>query len=347
MAFDRHAVGDGDLVEVGSLTLRVIHTPGHTPTHLSFAVEEDGQQVAVFTGGSMLFGSVGRTDLVSADLTEELTRAQFHSARRLAELDDDTAVYPTHGFGSFCSSGDTTEAEASTIGDERRTNQALTTPDEDDVVRDLLAGLDAYPAYYAHMAPVNRAGPSPVDLSPVEPVDTTELLRRIHVGEWVVDLRNRLAFASHHVEGTINVELGDQASTYLGWLIPWGTPVTLIADTEEEVAAMQRQLVRIGIDRPTGKATGGAEAHPDAPRASYEVSDFTGLRHGRGRRPVDPRHAHGGGVARRPRRRRHAHPAARAAAPRRRAAHRHRHLGALRQRVPRRHRGVAAGPLRP
>ena len=281
VTYDRHAVADGDRVEVGEFAVRVIHTPGHTPTHLSFALEEDGQEVAVFTGGSMLFGSVGRTDLVSADLTEELTRAQFHSARRLAELADDTAVYPTHGFGSFCSSGDTSEAEASTIGQERQQNQALTTTDEDDFVRDLLAGLDAYPAYYAHMAPINRAGPAPVDLSPVEPVDTTELLRRLHVGEWVVDLRNRLAFASHHVEGTINVELGDQASTYLGWLIPWGTPITLIADTAEEVAAMQRQLVRIGIDRPAGQAIGGADAHPDAPHGHYDVTDFAGVRKAR------------------------------------------------------------------
>jgi hydroxyacylglutathione hydrolase len=276
--YDRHPVADGDVVAVGDLQFRVLHTPGHTPTHLSYVVAADGE-TAVFTGGSMLYGSVGRTDLVSPDLTEQLTRAQFHSARRLAELDDATAVYPTHGFGSFCSSGDTTtEASASTIGDERVSNQALTITDEDDFVRELLAGLDAYPAYYAHMAPANRRGPDPVDLTPPVPVDTTELLRRIHAGEWVVDLRNRLAFASDHVRGTINIELDDQASTYLGWLIPWGTPVTLVGDTADEVATMQRQLVRIGVDRPAGQSLGGAAVHADAPHGSYEVTDFAGLR---------------------------------------------------------------------
>ena len=280
VTYERNPVADGDVVGVGELEVKVLHTPGHTPTHLSFAVLEDGAERAVFTGGSMLFGSVGRTDLVSGDLTEPLTRHQFHSARRLvAELDDDTKVYPTHGFGSFCSSGDMDEdVQASTIGQEKASNQALTTDDEDTFVRDLLAGLDAYPAYYAHMGPTNLAGPAPVDLSPAEPVDTTELLGRIHAGEWVVDLRNRLAFASDHVEGTINVELGDQASTYLGWLIPWGTPVTLIADTAGEIADMQRQLVRIGIDRPSGQSDGGMDAHPDAPRHRYQVSDFAGLK---------------------------------------------------------------------
>ncbi len=279
VAFERHGVADGDVVVVGDVEIHVIHTPGHTPTHLSFAVHHGGHQVAVFTGGSMLYGSVGRTDLVSPEFTEQLTRHQFHSVRHLATLDDDTAVYPTHGFGSFCSSGETTGVDSSTIAQEKRHNQALTIDDEDRFVRELLAGLDAYPSYYAHMAPVNRQGPAPVDLSPAEPVDTVELLRRIHAGEWVIDLRNRVAFASDHVAGTINVELDDTASTHLGWLIPWGTPVTLVAETAEEVAQMQRQLVRIGIDRPGGQMTGGATAvDDDAPRSSYGVTDFAGLR---------------------------------------------------------------------
>lgn len=276
VAVDRHPLTDGDRVAVGEFAVRAIHTPGHTPTHLSYAVEQDGRDVAVFTGGSMLFGSVGRTDLVAEDMTEDLTRSQYRSVRRLGdELDAEAEVYPTHGFGSFCSSGDTSGADASTIATEREQNQALTTEDEDEFVRELLAGLDAYPAYYAHMSPVNRAGPAPVDLSPAAPVDTTELQRRIHAGEWVVDLRTRVAFASDHLEGTINVELGDQASTYLGWIIPWGTPITLLADTADEIAQMQRQLVRIGIDRPSGQST---DEHPDLSRGHYEVTDFAGLR---------------------------------------------------------------------
>ena len=276
VSFARSPIRDGDEVKVGSFVVRALHTPGHTPTHMSYAVTDGDHDVAVFTGGSMLYGSVGRTDLISPDMTEELTRAQHRSARKLAELlPDDTQVRPTHGFGSFCSSGDTSEQATSTIGQEKRDNQALTIDDEDEFVRTLVAGLDAHPAYYAHMGPLNRQGPGPIDLSPVEEVDTTELLRRIHAGEWVVDLRTRTAFASDHVEGTINVELADSASTYLGWLIPWGTPVTLIADTADEVAEMQRQLVRIGIDRPAGQRPGGmATIGDEAGRGRYRVVDF-------------------------------------------------------------------------
>jgi hydroxyacylglutathione hydrolase len=280
VAFERDAVRDGDVLEIGSFRVRVLHTPGHTPTHLSYVVDDGERDVAVFSGGSLLYGSVGRTDLVSPDLTEELTRAQHRTARRLVtELGDEVEVRPTHGFGSFCSSGDTAERDTSTIGTEREDNQALTIEDEDEFVRTLVAGLDAYPTYYAHMAARNREGPADVDLSPVEPVDTTELLRRIHAGEWVVDLRTRTAFAREHLTGTINIELADNASTYVGWLIRWGTPVTLVADTEDEVAQMQRQLVRIGIDRPAGQLPGGPDAAgDDLDRGSYEVADFAELR---------------------------------------------------------------------
>ena len=211
VAFDRDAVADGDERWVGSLIVRVVATPGHTDTHVSYIVETASGPVAVFTGGSMLFGSVGRTDLVDPDRTDELTRAQYRSARHLAHLlPDDVAVYPTHGFGSFCSSGSPVGGTASTIGVERARNDALVEPDEDAFVARLVAGLTAYPAYYAHMGPRNRQGPEPADLSPAEPVDAEELRSRITAGEWAVDLRDRTAYAAEHVHGTIGIALGDQ-----------------------------------------------------------------------------------------------------------------------------------------
>lgn len=283
MAFDFTPLADGDVVEVGMFWVRALHTPGHTPTHLSYVAGEGARDVAVFTGGSLLYGSVGRSDLIAPERTEELTRLQFRSARRLAdELPGDVEVRPTHGFGSFCSSGETSGRGESTVAIEQRSNQALTIGDEDAFVRLIVAGLDDHPAYYAHMGPLNREGPADVDLSPAALADTTELLRRIHAGEWVVDLRTRRGFARDHLAGTINIGLEDHASTYLGWLIPWGTPVTLIADSAEDIAAMQRQLVRIGIDRPAGGFPGGVAAlDPAAPRGRYDVSDFAGLREAR------------------------------------------------------------------
>jgi len=277
VAWERVATRDGDEVKVGALIARAVHTPGHTPAHLSWVISEDGQDHAVFTGGGLLYGSVGRTDLISADMTELLTRDQFRSAHRLADgLADDVAVLPTHGFGSFCSSGETSGSEHSTIGQERRDNQALRTNDEDAFVAELLAGLDAWPAYYVHMGPANRSGPGPVDLSPVGIVDPAEVRRRVHAGEWVVDLRSRRAFAHGHLAGTISIELDDSMSTHLGWLIEWGTPVTLVGEAEQQVADAQRQLVRIGIDHPAGQVRPADLRGPD--ERAYPVTDFAGLR---------------------------------------------------------------------
>ena len=172
-------------------------------------------------------------------------------------LPDDAAVFPTHGFGSFCSATQS-DATESTIGHEKEANPVLT-QDEETYVRELLDGLGAWPAYYAHMAPANAAGPAAPDLTPPHVADAAELRRRIEAGEWVVDLRNRTAFAAGHAPGTLNFGLDGGFATYLGWLIGWGTPLTLLGETADDVATAQRELVRIGIDRLEAQATGGPE----------------------------------------------------------------------------------------
>ncbi|MFD4017968.1 MBL fold metallo-hydrolase [Streptomyces sindenensis] len=262
VSFARTPVSDGDTVDVDSaagLTLSAVATPGHTPHHTAYVLAEAGRPVAAFTGGSLLIGTVGRPDLVEPRLTEQLARAQYASANRLADaLPDDTAVLPTHGFGSFCSSAQA-DGDATTIGREKTANTALTA-DVDTFVAELLAGLEDVPAYYAHMGPANAAGPDPVDLTPPAVADPQEIAARLAAGEWVVDLRNRVAFAEGHVAGSFNFEADGKLATYLAWMIPWGKPVTLLAGSPEQLASAQRELARVGIDRPAAAATGGPEA---------------------------------------------------------------------------------------
>jgi hydroxyacylglutathione hydrolase len=277
VGFSRTPARDGDEITTGDLALTVVATPGHTPGHLSYVLREGPDDpVAVFTGGSMLFGAVGRTDLISPDQTEQLTRAQYRSIRRLAdELPDEVAVYPTHGFGSFCSATPTS-GSSSTIGTERRANVALTS-DEDAFVKELIAGLGAYPRYYAHMGPANRSGPAAPDLSSPQRADAADLRRRIEAGEWVADLRQRRAFARSHLTGSISFELGDPFATYLAWTIPWGTPLTLVGDTAEQVAAAQLQLARVGIDHLAAAASGATGDLAGGRLSSYGVSGFADL----------------------------------------------------------------------
>jgi rhodanese-related sulfurtransferase len=209
--------------------------------------------------------------------TTPRNRLQYHSVRRLAdELPSETAIYPTHGFGSFCSATPP-DGDASTIGEQRRSNPALT-QDEQQYVDQLLDGLSAFPAYYAHMGVINRAGPEAADLSPPEPVDAHQLRHRIDAGEWVVDLRNRTAFAAGHLAGTYGFELSGSFVNYLGWLYSWGAPLTLIGEDAQQVADAQRELARIGVDRLTGSATGDIRALTDGtPLRSYRVASFKDL----------------------------------------------------------------------
>ncbi len=295
VSFERTPIRDSETVRIGSrMRVTAISTPGHTFTHLSYALSDVSSgdastgveaSVGVFSGGSLLFGATGRPDLLGSEHTDTLARHQHASAHRLADLlPADADVLPTHGFGSFCAA---TQAEAteSTIGREKESNPVLT-QDEETYVRELLGGLGAWPAYYAHMMPANAEGPSEPDLSPPATADATELRRRIEAGEWVVDLRNRTAFAAGHAPGTLNFGIDGGFATYLGWLITWGTPVTLLGETPAEVAEAQRELVRIGIDRPAAQASGGPQDWTDKQLASFPTATFADLEEVRHHRDV-------------------------------------------------------------
>jgi hydroxyacylglutathione hydrolase len=281
VTFHRTPVHDGDVVEAGRMRVRAIGTPGHTFTHMSYALgdgtADPAAAAAVFTGGSLLNGSTGRTDLLGADNAEELSRAQYDSVRRLArELPGTARVCATHGFGSLCSAGTSQGAPpSSTIDAERQANPALTRS-RPKFVAGLLAGLDAYPAYYAHMASANLTGRAEPDLAPPGRADPAKLQDRIEAGEWVVDLRARTAFAADHVRGTLNFEGDGSLATYLGWLMPWLTPLTLLAGSPADITAAQRELCRIGIDTIAAAASGGASdwAAAGAAMGSYRVAAF-------------------------------------------------------------------------
>ncbi|MEV0676336.1 rhodanese-like domain-containing protein [Actinosynnema sp. NPDC050436] len=270
VSYARRPVRPGDTVAVGSMTVTAVATPGHTEHHLAYVVTHAGRQ-AVFSGGSLLYGSVGRTDLVAPDKTVPLTRAQYRSARDLADrVDPDATLHPTHGFGSFCSSGPATGAGSSTVGEQRAANHALTDPDEQHFVDTLIANLTAYPSYYAHMGPLNREGPGAPDLAVPEPLRPEAVRGLLDAGGWVVDLRSRVAFAAGHAQGTVSIEYGDRFATYVGWTLPWGEPITLVGGADEVRAAI-RDLSRIGVDRPgVGRVDG-------LPTTSYRRAGWADL----------------------------------------------------------------------
>ena len=257
--FDRRALAEGDVVELSSrMRLRVVATPGHTFHHLSYVLEGTDGPVGVFTGGSLLFGTTGRTDLLGEHHSEDLARHQHASAQKMASiLPDGAQIWPTHGFGSFCSATQAS-GDSATLGEQKRINPALTLA-EGDFVEQTLAGLDAYPAYYAHMGVQNTAGPEPLDLREPVRAEPAELRRRLEHGEWVVDLRSRKAYVVSHMAGTVSLGLDGPMVTWLGWMIDWGASITLLGESREQVGEAQRELARIGIDKFAAAAVGSPE----------------------------------------------------------------------------------------
>jgi hydroxyacylglutathione hydrolase len=278
-AYGYRPAGDEDRFETGRMQVRALYTPGHTLDHTSYVIEGEDGRGLLFSGGSLLAGSAGRTDLAGAAYTDRLTAHQFSSVRRLAALDPATVLYPTHGAGSFCTASGTLGQGFSTVGHECAANPALADAELAAFRERQLAGLLRYPDYYPRMAPLNRAGPRPLG-TPVAPAALTpdQLASLQAAGVQVVDGRPRAAFAAGHVPGSLNVELADEFGTYVGWLLPFDAPIALVLDPEQDGTEAVRQLARIGFDTVRGVLPGlrawAAEDRPMGRFARASVPDL-------------------------------------------------------------------------
>ncbi len=257
-----------------------MHTPGHTPHHTSYEVLADGEVVVLFSGGCVLVGACGRTDLVSPERTEDLTRAQYQSANRVLTLPEPVTLGPTHGRGSFCSASAASMDTYTSVGAERTRNPAALAANEDDFVETQLAGLLAYPAYYAKMAGFNVAGAPAWEPTQLASLSAEEVANRQHRGATIVDGRSRAAFASGHIPESVNLELDDNFGTYLGWLFPFGTHFIVVTDADADLMQAVRQGARIGIETIEGFLDGGIDAWRRSGRElrSYQVTDVDGLK---------------------------------------------------------------------
>ncbi len=255
-------VRDGDAVELSpSVVIRALHTPGHTFHHASFVIDEDRRPVAVFTGGSLLIETIGRTDLLSPGSTEQLARAQRASLLKLLNFPDETEVFPTHGAGSFCSAGDAPDRETTTIGREKHDNAAARiamTQDEDAFVRFALHGLTAYPAYYLHMAPLNMAGPPVLTKLPeLEALAPRKAFELQSGGHALIDARKSIEFTRGFPVGARSIPLGDSFAGFIGMMLPFNDALVLVLAQEDDWRRAQAQLIRIGFDRAAGFVRGG------------------------------------------------------------------------------------------
>lgn len=252
-------------ITMGDLLIRPIHTPGHTPEHTSYLIVADDTEVAVFSGGSLLVGSAGRSDLLGLERADSLARLQYRSVTRLATLNSETGLYPTHGAGSFCTTTGASNVN-STIGEELATSPILAFDSEDSFVVGQLANLVPYPSYYRHMAPLNLEGPPTPNLEVPE-------ITRVPDGVTVIDGRPKEQFARGHLKDSLGVPLRDSFGTWVGWVTDFNTPLVLVLNEDQDLEEAVRQLVRIGYE----DIRGVIMSIPDEVKTYPEVSilDFS------------------------------------------------------------------------
>lgn len=272
------ALADDDEVDLGGLRLRALATPGHTHEHIAFELLDGSRTLGVFTGGSLIVGSAARTDLVSPERTEELARAQYRSLQRLARLDDDVAVWPTHGAGSFCSAPPGAE-RTSTIGTERATNTLLRAASEDAFVTQLLASLGTFPPYFLRLGEINRRGPAAVEGDVLTPLTPAEVTRLTASGAQLVDVRPVPDFGAAHVPGSVSIPLRPVFATWLGWLIDADKPIVVVRNADQDPAEILWQARKVGYDQITGELNGGLPAWTAAgePTSSIPVAGVEAL----------------------------------------------------------------------
>lgn len=254
-------VTDGERVALSAKTsIIAIATPGHTPDHHAYVIEEDGTPVGLFTGGSLMVGTVGRTDLCGPELAEPLAHDMYRSLHRFDDLPDDLAVYPTHGAGSFCSAPGADE-RTSTLGRERATNPLLQTVDQDEFVEQLVAGFATFPSYFARLPELNRRGPRRYDTLPtLDRLDVDAVERHMAAGAVVVDVRPFTRFGTGHIPGSLSNTLRPVFASWLGWLTAPERPLMFVLDAEQDRDELVRQCLDVGQEHLVGELDGGVEA---------------------------------------------------------------------------------------
>lgn len=255
--FPHTPLADGAEVDLGGLVIQAWTTPGHAADHLAYLLLDADRVRGVFTGGSLLVGTVARTDLAGADHAEPLARAQFHSLRRLAALPDDTPVYPTHGAGSFCAAPSGAE-RTSTIGREKATNPLLRMDDEDEFVDALLAGLGTFPSYFRRLADLNRRGPAVPSGGGLPALAVPAVLALLRNGADLIDVRPVRDYTAAHIPGSLALALRPAFATWLGWLGPNPqTPLVIVRTADQDPEEILWQARKIGYDNLIGELDGG------------------------------------------------------------------------------------------
>lgn len=289
--FPHRAVREGDELTFGTVVLRIMETPGHTPEGISVLVHDTeipDEPPKLLTGDTLFIGDVGRPDLAGGKgFTSEMMAAMMYDSLhgKLLKLDDNVEVYPAHGAGSSCGRNISKET-SSTIGQQRALNYALQPMSKNEFVAIMTNDLPPAPAYFPHDVEYNRIGaPALEDLPRPSAMLAAEVNELMRLGHHVLDVRTAADYGAMHVPGSLNIGLGGQFASWAGTLIPMETPLIIVADSDSRVDEAMMRLARVGIESVKGYLEGGIAAWTDAKldTASIEQISVDELRERLGR----------------------------------------------------------------
>jgi glyoxylase-like metal-dependent hydrolase (beta-lactamase superfamily II)/rhodanese-related sulfurtransferase len=263
-SFPVHIAKDGEDFKIGKVTIKALHTPGHTMESTCYLLlDEKGEPNAIFTGDTLFVGDVGRPDLFSGSLSkEELAGYLFESLKnKIKTLPDHVTVYPAHGPGSACGKnlGPNTY---STIGDEKRGNYALLAEDKADFIKQVTEGLAAPPQYFPINAQINKEGYDAMNTimeRSLKPLSIKDFSEKAAAGAVILDTRNANVFTEGYVPGSISIGLEGRFAEWAGSLLPFNQPMLLVTAAGQEEETIVR-LARVGFDKVEGYLEGGYEA---------------------------------------------------------------------------------------
>lgn len=278
--FELRQVSGGETIELGQATLQVMHTPGHTPEHISlqlFDAQQGDQPIALFTGDTLFNLDVGRPDLLGEGSERKLAGALYHTLfDHYLPLGDRIEIYPCHGAGSACgkSIGD---RRHSTLGSERLFNPALREQrSEDEFIDWLLADMPEPPRHYARLKQLNvRSAVQMEGASLPPPLAPSEFETLAARGMQVVDVRSILAFGGGHVPGAINIALRNEFMNWAGWMLDDARPILLVGESADDVHQAVTQLYRIGLDDIRGYLRNGMTDWQNAALPLNRLQEWT------------------------------------------------------------------------
>ena len=280
-SYEAYHATDGETFELGNVTIKVLHTPGHTLESTTYLlIDESGRDHAIFTGDTLFIGDVGRPDLaIKGDLDEHALAGMLYDSlqTKIMPLADDVIVYPAHGAGSACGKNMSKET-TDLLGNQKRFNYALRAKSKDEFVEQVLAGLSTAPAYFAENARLNKEGYEPIDT--VMKRGSQALVPEAfeaavnETGALVLDVRDAAEFAHGFIPSAINIGLNGQFAPWVGALIPdLRQPIALVTPVGQEAETVLR-LARVGYDQCIGYLDGGFPAWEQAGKEADRVDSI-------------------------------------------------------------------------